>query len=86
LPLRVTWVVPAAAGVREREAVRSAAAFLKDIEQITLVLRAFGDGRELLLEQFPASTTAAGSPLIPSGRCCAYAGNATIGIPASDAQ
>ena len=48
-PLHVTWVVLAAAGVREREAVSSAAAFLKDIEQITLALRAFAQsvrGRE----------------------------------------
>jgi LmbE family N-acetylglucosaminyl deacetylase len=43
-PLRVTWVVLAAAGVREREAVGSAAAFLKDVEQTTVVLKAFRDG------------------------------------------
>jgi GlcNAc-PI de-N-acetylase len=43
-PLRVTWVVLAAAGVREREAVGSAAAFLKDVEQPTVVLKAFRDG------------------------------------------
>ena len=38
-PLHVTWVVLAAAGVREREAVSSAAAFLKDVEQTTVVLK-----------------------------------------------
>jgi LmbE family N-acetylglucosaminyl deacetylase len=43
-PLRVTWVVLAAAGVREREAVASAAAFLKDVEQTTVVLKSFRDG------------------------------------------
>jgi LmbE family N-acetylglucosaminyl deacetylase len=43
-PLRVTWVVLAAAGVREREAVSSAAAFLKDVEQTTVVLKGFRDG------------------------------------------
>jgi LmbE family N-acetylglucosaminyl deacetylase len=43
-PLHVTWVVLAAAGVREREAVSSAAAFLKDVEQTTVVLKAFRDG------------------------------------------
>jgi LmbE family N-acetylglucosaminyl deacetylase len=43
-PLRVTWVVLAASGVREREAVGSAAAFLKDVEQTTVVLRSFRDG------------------------------------------
>lgn len=32
-PLRVTWVVLSAAGTREREAVDSATAFPKDIEQ-----------------------------------------------------
>lgn len=45
LQLHVTWVVLAAAGVREREAVSSAAAFLKDVkdvEQITLVLMGSG--------------------------------------------
>jgi LmbE family N-acetylglucosaminyl deacetylase len=42
LLLHVTWVVLAA--VREREAVSSAAAFLKDVEQTTVVLRAFRDG------------------------------------------
>ena len=35
--LHVTWVVLAAAGVREREAVDSAAAFLKDVERTTVV-------------------------------------------------
>ena len=44
MPLHVTWVVLAATGAREREAVSSAAAFLKDVEQTTLVLRAFRDG------------------------------------------
>ena len=43
-PLHVTWVVLAAAGVREREAVASAAAFLKDVEQTTVVLKSFRDG------------------------------------------
>jgi LmbE family N-acetylglucosaminyl deacetylase len=43
-PLRVTWVVLSASGVREREAVGSAAAFLKDVEQTTVVLRSFRDG------------------------------------------
>ena len=43
-PLRVTWVVLAATGVREREAVASAAAFLKDVEQTTVVLKSFRDG------------------------------------------
>ena len=43
-PLRVTWVVLSASGVREREAVGSAAAFLKDVEQTTVVLRTFRDG------------------------------------------
>jgi hypothetical protein len=33
-----------AAGVREREPVSSAAAFLKDVEQTTLVLKTFRDG------------------------------------------
>jgi LmbE family N-acetylglucosaminyl deacetylase len=43
-PLHVTWVVLAANGVREREAVASAAAFLKDVERTTVVLKAFRDG------------------------------------------
>jgi hypothetical protein len=48
LQLHVTWVVLAAAGVREREAVSSAAAFLKDVKdvkdvkEITLVLMGSG--------------------------------------------
>ena len=37
-------MVLAAAGVREREAVASAAAFLKDVEQTTVVLKSFRDG------------------------------------------
>ena len=41
LPLHVTWVVLAAHGVREREAAASAAAFLKDVERTTVVLKAF---------------------------------------------
>ena len=43
-PLRVTWVVLAASGVREREAAGSATAFLKDVEQTTVVLKTFRDG------------------------------------------
>jgi LmbE family N-acetylglucosaminyl deacetylase len=43
-PLQVTWVVLAAAGVREREALGSAAAFLKDVELSTVVLKSFRDG------------------------------------------
>jgi LmbE family N-acetylglucosaminyl deacetylase len=43
-PLHVTWVVLSAAGVREQEAVGSAAAFLKDVGQTTIVLKAFRDG------------------------------------------
>jgi LmbE family N-acetylglucosaminyl deacetylase len=43
-PLKVTWVVLAAAGVREQEAVDSAAAFLKGVDQTTVVLRGFRDG------------------------------------------
>jgi LmbE family N-acetylglucosaminyl deacetylase len=43
-PLHVTWVVLAAHGVREREAAASAAAFLKDVERTTVVLKAFRDG------------------------------------------
>jgi LmbE family N-acetylglucosaminyl deacetylase len=43
-PLHVTWVVLAAAGAREREAVGSAAAFLKDVEQTTVLLKSFRDG------------------------------------------
>ena len=43
-PLRVTWVVLAASGVREREAAGSAAAFLKDVEQTTVLLKTFRDG------------------------------------------
>ena len=42
-PLRISWVVLAAAGVREREAVSSAEAFLKDVEQTTVVLKGFRD-------------------------------------------
>jgi LmbE family N-acetylglucosaminyl deacetylase len=42
--LRVTWVVLSAAGTREREAVQSASAFLKDVEQSTVVVKAFRDG------------------------------------------
>jgi hypothetical protein len=42
LRLYITWVVLAAAGVREREAVSSAAAFLKDVEKTTLVLKGSG--------------------------------------------
>jgi hypothetical protein len=109
----------AAAGIRDREAVRSAAAFLKDVEQTTLVLKAFRDGFFPLggadwntsattwcsstrspnmtatggtptcscryrwqsasgtwnccWSSSPVSTTAAGSPQIPCGHCCAYA-------------
>jgi hypothetical protein len=37
-------VVLAAAGVREREAVASASAFLKDVEQTMVVLKSFRDG------------------------------------------
>ena len=43
-PLHVTWVVLSAAGVREQEAVGSAAAFLKDVGQTTVVLKGFRDG------------------------------------------
>jgi LmbE family N-acetylglucosaminyl deacetylase len=43
-PLKVTWVVLGASGVREREAVESATAFLKDVEQTTVVLKTFRDG------------------------------------------
>jgi LmbE family N-acetylglucosaminyl deacetylase len=43
-PLHVTWLVLSAAGVREREAVGSAAAFLKDVERSTVVVKAFRDG------------------------------------------
>jgi LmbE family N-acetylglucosaminyl deacetylase len=43
LLLHVTWVVLAAAAVREREAVSSAPAFLKDVEQTTVVLKGFRD-------------------------------------------
>jgi LmbE family N-acetylglucosaminyl deacetylase len=43
-PLRITWAVLAAAGVREREAVSSAAAFLKHVEQTSVVLKGFRDG------------------------------------------
>jgi LmbE family N-acetylglucosaminyl deacetylase len=43
-PLHVTWVVLAATGAREREAASSAAAFLKDVEQSTVVLKGFRDG------------------------------------------
>jgi LmbE family N-acetylglucosaminyl deacetylase len=37
-------VLLAAAGVREREAVSSAAAFLKHVEQASVVLKGFRDG------------------------------------------
>jgi LmbE family N-acetylglucosaminyl deacetylase len=43
-PLKVTWVVLGASGVREREALGSAAAFLKDVAQTTVVLKTFRDG------------------------------------------
>ena len=43
-PLNVTWVVLAASGVREREAAASAAAFLKDVQQTTVMLKTFRDG------------------------------------------
>jgi len=42
-PLRVTWVVLSAAGTREREAVDSATAFLKDIEQAAVGVKGFQD-------------------------------------------
>jgi hypothetical protein len=38
MPLHITWVVLAAAGVRKREAVSRAAAFLTDVERTTLAL------------------------------------------------
>jgi hypothetical protein len=44
LSLHVTWVVLGAAGRPGTEAVSAAAAFLKDVEQTTLVLKAFRDG------------------------------------------
>jgi LmbE family N-acetylglucosaminyl deacetylase len=43
-PLHVTWLVLSATGVREQEAVGSAAAFLKDVERSTVVVKAFRDG------------------------------------------
>jgi LmbE family N-acetylglucosaminyl deacetylase len=43
-PVRVTWVVLSAAGEREREAHDSAAAFLKDAEQSTVIVERFRDG------------------------------------------
>jgi LmbE family N-acetylglucosaminyl deacetylase len=44
LRLRVTWVVLSAAGAREREAVQSASAFLKDVEQSSILVKGFRDG------------------------------------------
>ena len=43
-PIRVTWVVLSAVGEREREARDSAAAFLKDAEQSTVIVEGFRDG------------------------------------------
>jgi hypothetical protein len=44
LPLRVTWVVLSATGSREAEALESAAAFLRDAKQSSVMLRSFRDG------------------------------------------
>ena len=42
--IRVTWVVLSAVGEREREARDSAAAFLKDADQATVIVESFRDG------------------------------------------
>jgi LmbE family N-acetylglucosaminyl deacetylase len=43
-PVRVTWVVLSAPGEREREARDSAAAFLKDADEATVIVEGFRDG------------------------------------------
>jgi LmbE family N-acetylglucosaminyl deacetylase len=44
VPVRVTWVVLAAAGEREQEARASAAAFLKEAAEARVVVEGFRDG------------------------------------------